>query len=273
MSGSMIGVGITTRNRHEVLRVGLRHFSNFHEGNIRYVVVDDNSDEPYDAIVNEFAADIDVALRRSPRRLGVAAAKNACLAALSECDDVFLFDDDAWPRSANWASRWLSVAAEHQVGHSMYVNYLNENDTLYRIKDTQGSGEMAMNWWNNCMGLALHFSRDCLNSIGGYDIVNAKNVYGYEHAQMSQRAKRAGFAGSGKASYASPAIVDELVYSMDVTCYFHGAPSPCGLPVACPRTVTPEEIAGAEQNSQLMRLQATFIELIDPLVSDDMVQT
>lgn len=267
MSGSLIGVGITTRNRHDVLRVGLQHFRNFHQNNIRYVVVDDSSDEPYDSIVDQFAEDIDIALLRSQERLGVAAAKNACLAALSECDEVFLFDDDAWPRSKEWANRWLDAASAHQVEHSMYINYLNDIDTLYRIKDTQGSGETAMNWWSNCMGLALHFSRKCLDAIGGYDVVNAKNVYGYEHAQVSQRARRAGFTGFSKAAYASPAIIDELVYSMDVTCYFHGEPSPYGLPATCPRTVTPEEIAGSEQNSQLMRNQSTFIELIDPFAS------
>ena len=264
-SSARIGVGITTRNRHDALSVGLAHFAHFNQSNMRYVVVDDSSDTPYDDVISEFAPDLEITLRRSERRLGISSAKNACLVTLQDCDHVFLLDDDAWPKCANWAERWLAATESQDLGHSMYVSYLNEHDNLYRILDTKGEGSLAIDWWGNCMGLAMHYRRDCLDAIGGYDVTGSANVYGYEHAQMSQRASKAGFAGRSGGAYPSPAVVRDLIYSMDVTFHFHEELPPLGRVPDFPRTITEEELAGASLNSVMMQNYEVFIPLSDPI--------
>lgn len=261
MSTPSIGIGITTRNRHDALRAGLEHFRLFHAAGMRYVVVDDNSDVAYDDVVASYP-ELDVRLLRAERRLGIAQAKNGCLAALADCDHVFLFDDDAWPRSAGWAFRWVDAAVTHEIGHSMFITHLNENDQMYRITESCGKGDTAMYWWTNCMGLALHFSRACLDAIGGYDVFGARNVYGYEHAQMSSRAAKAGFTGSG--TYPSPAIIGDLIYSIDVTARFHGELPPCGVVPESPPTVTEQEHDALGLNAALMTRLEPYIPLVDP---------
>ena len=256
-----IGIGITTRNRHAALNAGLAHFRQFHADNMRYVVVDDSSDTPYDDVVAKYP-ELDVVLLRSNTRLGIAAAKNGCLGALADCDHVFLFDDDAWARSEGWAERWIAADDTHGIGHSMYVNHLNERDDVYKIIVTHGEGDTAMRWWTNCMGLALHFNRACLDAIGGYDWLGARNVYGYEHAQISSRAENAGFTGSY--TYASPAIIGDLVYSVDITARFHGELPPLGEIPDSPPTVTPEEHAALQLNSTLLLRSDPFVPLVNP---------
>lgn len=216
-----IGVGITTRNRPKTIDKALQHFTEFGLHDTKLVVVDDFSDPRHDIgsvidrhpVVNEF--------RASPKRLGIAGAKNACIASLQDCDHVFLFDDDAWPIREGWQNAWIDAITEHSVGHSMFSYDLYGIDERHPIQPvgTFGHGLTEMTIWNNCLGVALHFTRDCLDTLGGYDYWNVAHTYGFEHVQMSRRAKEAGFTRGYE--YLSPSVLTHYIYSQDVDYMLH----------------------------------------------------
>lgn len=258
----MIGVGITTRNRPHVLRTALEHFEKFGYGD-KLVIVDDNSDEPLDLGGN-------YTVLRSPHRLGIARAKNACLAHLQDCDYVFLFDDDAWPRTEGWADKWVEINEHNGVGHSMWNTDLEHKEENRVPKgpdivsfESIGDDYYKMNVYNNCLGVMLYFNRACLNAIGGYDH-SAQNVYGFEHAQVSMRASRAGFCQGY--NYLSPAVARQLVYSFDISWCWKQEESPLEVPWKdeFQSSVTPEEAAAHPLNSVLMNRQDVHIPLDDP---------
>jgi glycosyltransferase involved in cell wall biosynthesis len=275
------GVGITTRNRPAVLRAALAHFAHYcptvsahsgDNGDVEYVIVDDASDDDSEnrRAVEAFMRDAmaDVEYRHSDRRLGIAGAKDACLARLTGCDHVFLFDDDAWPRCDGWADRWTDTTDAVGVEHSMWLDPgdLGAGD-IFQIEATgRATGDWVVNFWTNCMGVVLHFTRGCLAALGGYG--PTPNVYGYEHAVMSRRAMLAGFTRGFK--YPAPANCADLVYSVDVSWGIKH--EPCPLPefetdlAAVFRSSVPEdEKAAASLNSGLLGTTTVYVPLVDPL--------
>lgn len=265
-----IGIGITTRNRPECLEACLRHFKEFGYGD-KIVVIDDNSDvaEVNKAVVASF--DMPIIYKYSTKRLGISGAKNACLWELCDADDVFLFDDDTWPAQLGWAESWILINRANSISHSIYsVNCKTDDGKNQAIRAhvekiaTIGSGNIEMFAFNNCFGVMLYFHRDCLNAIGGYDM-SAQNVYGFEHAQMSIRAAKAGFTQGHK--YISPSVSSELIYSIDIAYNWLGEFPP--LPVNwLPRfvsSVTKEEADGHKKNANLMKVEQINIPLVNPL--------
>ena len=224
-----IGIGITTRNRPHVLEVALQHFEHFSTKDAKYVVVEDKGYEhkSSSSVISKFENAIDLKYVRPKRRLGIAGAKNTCIHYLSDCEDVFLFDDDAWPKAFNWAELWIEVEKANQVDHSMFIcdSYkYSKSPPFFHVAQTIGEEPYLMDAWNACMGLALHFSRECLNALGGYDTESALNYYGYEHAQMSVRAAQAGFTKGHR--YLAPRNITDWIYSVDVTHNIFNEPIP-----------------------------------------------
>lgn len=271
-----IGIGVTTRNRQFVLDTALKHFQAFGAGD-RLVIVDDFSDDQQETqrVIDQYG-DM-VTLRLSPHRLGIARAKNACLAALTDCDHVFIFDDDAWPKVEGWANKWIEINEHNDVGHSMWNVFATrgpESPEQVRadiqiqrqyISNEFSDGEYAMRAWTQCLGVMLYFNRACLNAIGGYDH-SAQTVYGYEHAQVSQRANWAGFTKGH--NYLSPAIAHELVYSFDISYGWMHEEAPLEMPWKNEfrTSVTVEEAQAHPKNAFLMSKRDVFIPLIDPIV-------
>lgn len=269
------GIGITTRNRPEFLASSLQEHAKYAPTDSRFVIVDDSSDPQFDCshLVDDFRQKVpNVEFRRAYSRLGIAKAKNACLARLTDCDHVFLFDDDAWPRQEGWADKWVLAAETHGIGHSMYMATTAPgcDNPLFRAETRKigriGEGDTAFTAYSNCFGVALHFSRQCLDALGGYDSERAVNVYGFEHAQMSQRAKVAGFTKGMQ--YAAPSIIEDLIYSIDITYGWHhelpGFDAPwIGVPHGA--STSKEESSAHQRNAGMMSYLEPYIPLIDPL--------
>lgn len=219
------GIGITTRNRPFVLKTSLAHFAAFPTENVRYVVIDDASENgsENETIVLDFSSSIgeEVVYKRSHTRMGIANAKNACLAELQDCDFVFLFDDDSWPIAENWADQWVQINEANNVGHSMYnvvdPNLLKLNKgyaNLICVTSKLGRYKNTMVELTNSFGVVLYFTRECLNVLGGFQ-PDAPHPYGFEHVQISMRAAQAGFTAGKR--YLVPQIASSLIYSVDIS--------------------------------------------------------
>jgi glycosyltransferase involved in cell wall biosynthesis len=218
------GIGITTRNRPHVVASALEHFLAFPTADARYVIVDDASDDTCDVetVVRRFSelTDAEVIYRKSPQRMGISNAKNACLAKFTDCEYVFLFDDDSWPIAEDWAEKWVAVNEINEIGHSMFnvVNpsLLSRNtgfNSLICISSKINRFRNTMVELTNSFGVVLYFTRPCLDALGGFDPATP-HFYGFEHVQMSRRATAAGFT-KGK-TYLVPEIASTLIYSVDI---------------------------------------------------------
>ena len=204
----MIGIGITTRNRAQILDVVLKHFAAFtpNMDRLRFYIYND-TDNPerlaeYGDIIGKYPF---ARMESGPERLGIAGAKNMCIKALAHCDHVFLFDDDAFPKKAGWEDYYISTAHAAGVHHLMHLARFNEEEVFYR--------DARIFTYVNCMGVMLYFTRHALDVLGGYD--PRFRTYGFEHAQISQRAYLAGLSGR-HGPYISPVDTSDYIYSMDI---------------------------------------------------------
>ena len=179
-----IGVGITTCNRPEVFKKTLQHIERY-TPNAKIFVNDD-----------------------SKKREGVAKAKNNCLAALDDCEHIFLFDDDCFPIRHNWAELFIQASSETGNHHfsltfgKLYNGRPNGNRLL--------SADDTLENFSNPCGMMLYFNRRCLQRVGGFDI--NYDTYGYEHVGLSHRIYNAGLT---TAPFLSVAGAMDYFYSYD----------------------------------------------------------
>jgi hypothetical protein len=175
MEGTVIGIGVTTRNRRESLIETLSYIRKFIPPGAKLVVVDDASKEPFQK------ADF-----RFEHNVGIAVAKNKCLELLDGCEHIFLFDDDCYPKAADWWKPYV----ENAEPHLMYVfkdfantkARLNDNVLLY--------SDSKIRAWTHTRGCMLYLHRSCLDAVGGFDPVFGK--WGEEHGNLSDRIYAAG---------------------------------------------------------------------------------
>lgn len=153
-----IGIGITTYNRYETFKQTYSEILKYAPEGSKIVVVDDCSTVP----VKEATVRFDV-------NKGAASAKNKCFELLEDCDHIFLFDDDCYPKSYNWWKPYV------------YSKHVHLNFT-FKYQKNLINGVMVSDNPNGCM---MYFKRKALDVVGGFDTSFGK--YGYWHASMSCR--------------------------------------------------------------------------------------
>lgn len=168
----MIGIGITTRNRPEVLANSLIKHDKFLPPSSNIVIVDDSSDIP-----------VPGATYRFDERAGIPRAKNKCLELLQDCDHIFLFDDDCYPIVKDWWKPYV----DHMEPHLMYIFTGFGNQTkgikeIYRDETTVA--------YDHVRGCMLYVDRRVLDVIGGFDTTYGIGMY--EHTDWTNRIFNAG---------------------------------------------------------------------------------
>lgn len=190
-----IGIGVTTRNRPEVLARTLTEIRRLTPG-AKLVVVDDASTEPVEDAI------------RFDENVGIARAKNACLEALYADPTIqhfFLFDDDAYPLVENWWEPYVESPEPHLM--RIFPDLLNE-PKLNDIKVIyEGDGHVA---YTGPRGVLLYVHRSVLEVVGGMDTAYGK--WGYEHGDWSNRIHNAGLTTF---RFADVIGGERLIYSMD----------------------------------------------------------
>lgn len=176
-SSSSVAVGITTRNRPDVLARTLNAFKT-HSPDIPVVVVDDGSSVPVTA---------DVEVIRHETSQGIPAAKNRCLSELMRLDlqHLFLFDDDTRPLSPDWFRPYVESPEPHlQHSWSHFANgkAVNRMNVVHRQDNL-----VAYGWSMGCM---LYVTRDVVSRVGGMRQCFAPAMH--EHIEWSRRIHNAG---------------------------------------------------------------------------------
>lgn len=195
-----IGIGITTRNRWDVVKFSLERIRR-HSPGAQIVIVDDASDEtqPSDLL------DAGETLFRFDENVGIARAKNKCLELLSEHEHIFLFDDDAYPL----VDRWWDAYVDSPEPHLMYIfEDLAGPQKLNDIKRIYEDDEHVA--YTGPRGVMLYAHRSVLETVGGMDTIYGK--WGYEHGDWSNRIHNAGLTTS---RFMDVANSSSLIFSMD----------------------------------------------------------
>lgn len=176
-ASNMIGIGITTHNRPDMLARALEFQNRYLPHGAKLVVVDDASRVPVEGADFRFESCV-----------GIARSKNKCLELLYDagCEHFFLFDDDTWPAKEDWHVPYVTCPEPHLnyifVEFASGIRTLNDTKEIYRDKD-----KIAYTHARGCM---LYFERIVLDTVGGMDPVFGK--WGYEHPSLSDRIFNAG---------------------------------------------------------------------------------
>lgn len=173
-----IGVGITTKNRNDIVSICVDNVKKY-TPNAEIIVVDDGSIIPV----------VDATFRFN-NSVGIAKAKNKCIELLYNlgCEHIFLFDDDTYPIKDGWFEDYVNCSEPHlnyifmDFANTNGKKVLNDTKVLYESNDY-----IAYSHPRGCM---LYFDRKCFDVVGGMDANMAG--WGYEHGDLSNRIYNAG---------------------------------------------------------------------------------
>lgn len=143
-----IGIGITTFNREECLQLFLDQLRK-------------NPPE------SEFQLHI---VENVPN---IAKAKNECLFHLKDCDFIFLFDDDCFPKQPGWDIPFIYSGYGHLL-------YMNSNYKAVQVLDD-------ITRYEDCSGCFMFITKPIFESVGYFNTSYGR--YGYEHLGYSHRIK------------------------------------------------------------------------------------
>lgn len=158
-----IGIGITTFNRNSQLMTTLLRIKKHTPRGVKIVIIDDGS------TTEELQATF-----RFKKNQGSPIAKNKCLELLSDCDHIFLFDDDTYPIKEGWELLYINSGLNH-------LNY------TFKYPFELVNGFRHLQNPNGCM---MYLTREVLDKVGGFDTKFIK--YGYWHGAFSNRVFNAG---------------------------------------------------------------------------------
>lgn len=194
-----IGLGITTRNRNEILEKCLQEHNRFLPEGARLVVVDDASDVPVKEADYRFEVSV-----------GVATAKNKCFDLLQDCKHIFLFDNDIYPIHKDWYKPYI----EHTEPHLQYI-FTNTICKAHKdiILEHEDDYTKAYSGGRGCM---LYFN----NLQERFD---ETFKFGFEHAELSQRIYKKGYT---KYPFMDVKKSNNLLHSMDEHCEVSSTLSP-----------------------------------------------
>jgi len=171
----MTGIGITTYKRPEHLRWCLTQIEKTIGDISSKVVFAEESKIIYlNAKVIVYIYD------DSEHAKGIAYGKNKCLHALKDCDNIFLFDDDAAPIAPNWIDYFINSGYNHScyMNNSYQVAFAGPVHTSYQMSS----------------GVFIYLTRAVLDKVGYFNPKYGR--YGYEHAGYSHRIFEAGLTPS-----------------------------------------------------------------------------
>lgn len=172
----MIGIGITsTPNRPEHLKLCLD-------------------------MIERYSLDKDVRVYYyiDTEQKGVAYGKNMCLYNLKDCEHVFLFDDDTFPKSLGWMDFFIN---------SGYNHLLYMTKTHYQFLMQIGKLE----YYGLSAGAFMYMTKKAIQTVGYFNTEYGR--YGYEHAGYTHRIYRAGLTPT---KYPVLVGTSDYIHSLDI---------------------------------------------------------
>lgn len=153
----------------------------------RIVVVDDAS--PTDYHLNTLRQTVNgVEIIKRKKNTEIAACKNKCLSALSDCDYTFLADDDMI-YNGRWWDVYINASQKTGIGHfCYYVPQVYHNPPA----ETVVINEVEIIKHTELNGCMMFLTQDTVKAVGGFLEVGNKNWL--EHVAFTSRCVKAGKA-------------------------------------------------------------------------------
>lgn len=195
-----IGIAVSTRNRHVTLNETLIEHFKYLPDNAYFIVVDDGSTPAVE--VPEWAGVI-----RHNTSLGIVEAKNTSLHALIEagCEQLFLWDDDAYPLTKGWEKPYIDSPEPHLCYQFLDLagpKKINDVTVVY-----QDQNHIA---YSGQRGVMLYYHKSVIDKVGGFDRIYQRGMY--EHVDLALRINNAGLTTW---AFADVVGSNKLVYSLD----------------------------------------------------------
>lgn len=179
-----IGVAISTHNRRPQFLAALPHWINRMPADAELVIVDDASDEPLLGVEGA------TVIRHDYRR-GVAMTKNRGITELIDrgCTDLFLADDDCWPKTETWWRPYVDSPEPHLMyGWEQHTNRQRHTHDGWPPHITHQDQQHTA--YSFPRGVMLYLHRNVVDTIGGMN--TAHGIFSGEHVEYSQRAHTTG---------------------------------------------------------------------------------
>lgn len=170
-----IAICITTHNRYEIFKHSYEQWQLYKPENADIFVVDDASTFP-----------VPEANFRFNTNVGIAQAKNKCIALAEDYDFIFLVDDDVYPICQDWWVPYINSGQNH-MSLSFEFNAKGERPThsVYIIEKQDDK------WiYGNPNGGLLFLTNKVIKTVGGMHPGFEK--WSLEHSEYSRRIHNAG---------------------------------------------------------------------------------
>lgn len=179
----MIGIGITTYNRNELLMKCLRSIEMHTKSDYRICIASDSDDD----------------------RKGVAYRKNQCLQHLKDCEYIFLFDDDCYPMTDGWEQYIIDIANKTGNHHFCY-----NKEPFCKIKQSMMVKGESIDCYDASGGVLLFYTKQAIEKVGAF--YSGYDKYGYEHIGHSIRIFKAGLTCD---FFPCPEKMSNYIYALD----------------------------------------------------------
>lgn len=208
----MIGIGITTKDRPDILANTLAYINRFMPSQFMAVVSDDSESEDNKKLNIEACGSMFDYIDNSSNR-GIARNKNSCIRALSHCDYIFLFDDDCFPIKDGWAEYVINCHKESGVHH---FNLLDRN--LHQPVVEKAYDNFIIEEHRLVGGVFMFLTKEVVEKVGAFN--KDYDVYGFEHASYTYRVFRSGLH-NGLGINLTINNLQDYIFSLDYSSFAH----------------------------------------------------
>lgn len=185
MASEVIGIGITTKDRPDLLDSTLQHIMSRLPSSSKVIVSDDSVSEQGKKMVIESCARFGVRRVDNSHNRGIARNKNSCLRELRDSDYIFLFDDDCYPIKDNWAEYIIDCHKKSGVHH---FNLLE--DIHHKLINTTQYDGFAIEEHHAVGGVFMFLTKEVVSKVGAFN--KDYDTYGFEHASYTYRVYKSG---------------------------------------------------------------------------------
>jgi glycosyltransferase involved in cell wall biosynthesis len=203
----MIGIGITTKDRPDLLDLTLTNILSHLPYVCEIVVSDDSVIEENKNKSIESCARFGVKRVDNSHNRGIARNKNSCLRELKDCDHIFLFDDDCYPIKDNWAEYVIDCHKESGVHH---FNLLDKSH--HQLISEKTYSNFTIEEYRLVGGVFMFLTKDVIEKVGAFN--KDYDIYGYEHASYTYRVFKSGLH-NGLGINLTIADLQDYVFSFD----------------------------------------------------------
>lgn len=206
MASEVIGIGITTKDRPQVLCITLEYLRHYLPSNCRVVVSDDSQSED-NAKKNSELCGADFEYITNANNRGIARNKNSCIKALSDCDYLFLFDDDCFPMKEGWAEYIIDC---HKNSGAHHFNLLE--DIHHKLINTIEYDGFTIEEHHAVGGVFMFLTKEVVSKVGAFN--KDYDTYGFEHASYTYRVYKSGLH-NGLGINLTIKDLQEYIFSID----------------------------------------------------------